>query len=235
MGGREQPRPRRGGRRSSFGILDLQELEKFRAAQFSPVAEAMAAEESEQQNMSIIAQCRDPSTLNEKDLQVYVVQQLIRSYFDIVARDFCDKVPKAIMATLVNCLKENLQNELITALYDDVAVDELMKEPEEIGERRIALKALEESLNAALTILNDSTNFSVRGASSTNSGIKGSLRRSALPPPPPRTPLNSASNSQNKMMRSANGCPSSASASSAKKILASSRVTPRSGIKENGR
>merc|ERR1711988_1027613 len=131
---------------------------------------------------------------------------------------------------------ENLQNELITALYDDVAVDELMKEPEEIGERRIALKALEESLNAALTILNDSTNFSVRGASSTNSGmIKGSLRRSALPPPPPRTPLNSASNSQNKMMRSANGCPSSASASSAKKILASSRVTPRSGIKENGR
>merc|ERR1711988_1141733 len=222
MGGREQPRPRRGGRRSSFGILDLQELEKFRAAQFSPVAEAMAAEESEQQNISIIAQCRDPSTLNEKDLQVYVVQQLIRSYFDIVARDFCDKVPKAIMATLVNCLKENLQNEL-------------MKEPEEIGERRIALKALEESLNAALTILNDSTNFSVRGASSTNSGIKGSLRRSALPPPPPRTPLNSASNSQNKMMRSANGCPSSASASSAKKILASSRVTPRSGIKENGR
>ena len=124
----EQPRPRRGGRRSSFGIMDPSELEKFRASQqFASVAEAMASEgrPSTDANMpppppaSVIAQCRDPTTLNDKDLQVFVVQQLIRSYFDIVARDFCDKVPKAIMATVVNSVKENLQNELITALYDD--------------------------------------------------------------------------------------------------------------------
>ena len=108
--------------------MDPSELEKFRASQqFASVAEAMASEgrPSTDANMpppppaSVIAQCRDPTTLNDKDLQVFVVQQLIRSYFDIVARDFCDKVPKAIMATVVNSVKENLQNELITALYDD--------------------------------------------------------------------------------------------------------------------
>jgi dynamin 1-like protein len=46
-----------------------------------------------------------------------IIKTLIRSYFDIVKKNFIDLVPKTIMRFLVIAFKDNLQNELVSQLY----------------------------------------------------------------------------------------------------------------------
>ena len=58
-------------------------------------------------------------------------------------------VPKAISYTLVNQAKENLQQVLLTELYKPEVLDDLLKESEQIVNRRkevrIAIAALEKA------------------------------------------------------------------------------------------
>ena len=159
-GGQEEPepRPRRGGRRSSFGMMDPSELEAFRRSQ----KQAAASEGTVRAGNRVDPPA--PVPLTRKELEVKLVQTLIRSYFDIVARDLCDKVPKAIMAFMVNRLKETLQNELITALYEDSTVEALMAEPSEVAARRIAAKAREAALLQASVLLADTKAFALPGS-----------------------------------------------------------------------
>jgi len=154
-----EPRPRRGGRRSSFGILDPKDLENFRRQQEKQGRGDDQQVEPKALDASIDEEEAAPTS--REQLEVRIVQQLIRAYFDIVRRDFCDKVPKAIMATMVNRLKDNLHNELVTALYEDQTIDDLMREPEEVGQRRAAVRDRESTLQKALTILNDTRLFSL--------------------------------------------------------------------------
>ena len=163
-----QPRPRRGGRRSSFGILDPSELGAFREHQ------------SQQQQSQPVAgppragtKVAQPAPLTRKELEVALVQNLIRSYFDIVARDFCDKVPKQIMAFMVNKLKDSLQNELITALYEDATVERLMAEPPEVAHQRRAVAVREQTLLQAASLLSDARAFA----------LPPGLAAAAAPPP----------------------------------------------------
>ena len=58
------------------------------------------------------------------------IELLIQSYFNIVKREMIDMVPKAIMLTLVNFSKDNLQRELLQELYKADVLDELLKESE---------------------------------------------------------------------------------------------------------
>ena len=53
---------------------------------------------------------------------------LIHSYFNIVKREMIDMVPKAIVLTLVNHSKENLQRELLQDLGREPTPEELAKE-----------------------------------------------------------------------------------------------------------
>lgn len=77
------------------------------------------------------------------------VELLIHSYFNIVKREMIDMVPKAIVLTLVNHSKENLQRELLQELYKPDVLDELMKESEFVVNRRKEVVGMVTALNKA--------------------------------------------------------------------------------------
>ena len=67
--------------------------------------------------------------LSEREMvEMDIIKNLIASYFDIVRKNFLDLVPKTIMHFLVNNFKASLQNELVTQLYKEQLMSELMRE-----------------------------------------------------------------------------------------------------------
>ena len=60
-----------------------------------------------------------------------------------------DMVPKAIVLTLVNHSKENLQRELLQELYKPDVLEELMKESEFVVNRRKEVVSMVAALNKA--------------------------------------------------------------------------------------
>lgn len=60
-----------------------------------------------------------------------------------------DMVPKAVVLTLVNHAKENLQRELLQELYKPEVLDELMKESEFVVSRRKEVVSMVTALNKA--------------------------------------------------------------------------------------
>jgi len=74
---------------------------------------------------------------------------LIHSYFNIVKREMIDMVPKAIVLTLVNHSKEDLQRELLQELYKPEVLDELLKESEFVVNRRREVVSMVAALNKA--------------------------------------------------------------------------------------
>lgn len=77
------------------------------------------------------------------------VELLIHSYFNIVKREMIDMVPKAIVLTLVNHSKENLQRELLQELYKPEVLDDLMKESDFVVNRRKEVVSMVTALNKA--------------------------------------------------------------------------------------
>lgn len=61
---------------------------------------------------------------------------MIKSYFYIVRKSIQDSVPKAIMHFLVNYVKDNLQSELVQALYKSDSAEQLLNESDHIAIRR---------------------------------------------------------------------------------------------------
>jgi hypothetical protein len=60
-----------------------------------------------------------------------------------------DMVPKAIMLTLVNHSKMNLQRELLQELYKAEVLDDLLKESEYVVSRRKEVTSMISALNKA--------------------------------------------------------------------------------------
>jgi len=89
-----QPRPRRGGRRSSFGLMDAKEIDAYRQRlnAAATTAPATSGHPQQQQQQRIGTKLPSAPVATRKDREVQVVQHLIRCYFDIIARDLCDKV-----------------------------------------------------------------------------------------------------------------------------------------------
>ncbi|CAB3409048.1 unnamed protein product [Caenorhabditis bovis] len=67
---------------------------------------------------------------------VAIIERLIRNYFMIVRKNIQDSVPKAIMALLVNYVRDNLQSELVRQLYKPDELDDLLAETEDMAQRR---------------------------------------------------------------------------------------------------
>uniref|UniRef100_A0A7S0XCP8 Dynamin GTPase n=1 Tax=Chromulina nebulosa TaxID=96789 RepID=A0A7S0XCP8_9STRA len=96
-----------------------------------------------------------PVLTDREIFDMEVIKCLIASYFDLVKKNFTDMVPKAIMHFLVNAFKESLPHELVAELYKDNLISELMKETDDVANKRKACREMKDLLQKALEIVNE--------------------------------------------------------------------------------
>ena len=104
-----------------------------------------------------------PDTMKQTDVppdrrertEMEVIKALIESYFGVVRKNFIDLVPKTIMFFLVNHVKDVLQNELVSELYREAEVGSLMKEADDVAQRRQTCEEMKDLLGKALEIVNE--------------------------------------------------------------------------------
>ena len=101
----------------------------------------------------------DAPPTEREQVEMEVIKSLMESYFAIVQKNFCDMVPKTIMYFLVNHVRDSLQNELVSELYRDAEVGQLMQEADDIAERRQSCMEMKELLGKALDIVNEVRDF----------------------------------------------------------------------------
>ncbi|XP_064632895.1 dynamin-1-like protein [Lineus longissimus] len=99
------------------------------------------------------ATARKLSTREQRDCEV--IERLIKSYFLIVRKNIQDSVPKAIMHFLVNYVKDNLQSELVSQLYQTNLIDNLLMESEHIAARRREAQEMLKALTKASHIISE--------------------------------------------------------------------------------
>jgi len=88
-----------------------------------------------------------------------IIKSLIESYFSLVRKNYIDMVPKTIMYFLVNHVRDAMQNELVAELYRDAEVHILMKEAEDVAQRRKTCIEMKDLLTTALDIVNEVRDF----------------------------------------------------------------------------
>lgn len=91
-------------------------------------------------------------SISEREfMEMEVIKALLQSYYDIVKRTIVDMVPKSIMLCLVNYSREEMQRGLLTELYnrDSESAGELLKENEEVAQRRKECRQMIEALRRA--------------------------------------------------------------------------------------
>ncbi|KAL8947042.1 MAG: hypothetical protein Q9222_006633 [Ikaeria aurantiellina] len=99
-------------------------------------------------------QLKASGTLSEKEAnEVEVIKLLINSYFNITRRTMIDMVPKAIMLTLVQHTKDEMQRELLEQMYRINELDDLLKESDHTIRRRKECQQMVESLTKASEIV----------------------------------------------------------------------------------
>lgn len=100
-----------------------------------------------------------PSGVEKVEIQV--IKTLISSYFDIVKKSFTDMVPKVVMHFLVNSFKDGLQNELISTLYRESLLSDLLKETDDVAAKRQACREMRDLLLKAMEIVNEVRDYTV--------------------------------------------------------------------------
>ncbi|OMJ90807.1 hypothetical protein SteCoe_6788 [Stentor coeruleus] len=100
-----------------------------------------------------VPEVEDEKNKEFRDLEI--IKMLISSYYKIVKKNIEDAVPKAIMGFLVNKAKFKIQTELVSTIYKEDKIYELLTEPGDIPERRMKCKELLRSLERANTIINE--------------------------------------------------------------------------------
>lgn len=97
---------------------------------------------------------------SERELtEMQVIKSLIDSYFKVVRKNFIDLVPKTIMFFLVNHVKDAMQNELVSELYREAEIGGLMKEADDVAQRRQTCTEMQDLLSKALEIVNEVRDF----------------------------------------------------------------------------
>ncbi|XP_048584387.1 dynamin-1-like protein [Nematostella vectensis] len=84
-----------------------------------------------------------------------IIRKLIKSYFVIVRKSIQDSVPKAIMAFLVNYVKERIQSELVEKLYKSERFEALLQESEHMHIKRKEAAEMLKALQRAGQIISE--------------------------------------------------------------------------------
>lgn len=88
-------------------------------------------------------------------METIIIQNLIQSYFAIVKKNIADLVPKTIMAFLVNESKQIAQRELVSEIYKQGNLDDLMVEDPVVQQTREQRKKEIRALRQAQQLLNE--------------------------------------------------------------------------------
>jgi len=116
---------------------------------------------------SIVQLPQIPDTMRQTDVpptdrektEMEIIKSLIESYFAIVRKNFIDLVPKTIMYFLVNHVRDAMQNELVAELYRDTEIQGLMKEADDVAQRRKTCVEMKELLGQTMEIVNEVRDF----------------------------------------------------------------------------
>ncbi|KAL0585757.1 hypothetical protein ABG067_004480 [Albugo candida] len=92
-------------------------------------------------------------------IETEIIKSLLASYFDIVRKNFLDLVPKSIMCFMVLHSQQNVQNELVSALYREDQLADLLQETSDIATRRSTCCEMRTLLQRALEIVNEVRDF----------------------------------------------------------------------------
>ncbi|BGP37737.1 vacuolar protein sorting-associated protein 1 [Rhodotorula kratochvilovae] len=93
---------------------------------------------------------RATGTLSEREsMETEVIKLLISSYFALSKRTLIDMVPKAIMLNLVFHAKDSMQRELLAELYKTDLIDDMLKESDNVVQRRKECVKMVAALNQA--------------------------------------------------------------------------------------
>lgn len=94
-------------------------------------------------------------TVEREEAETHLIIGLLQSYFAIVRKNLQDTVPKAIMHFLVNYMMENLGTRLVSDLYREEMLSELLEEDEGVIRQRARCKTALEAYRQAAEILTD--------------------------------------------------------------------------------
>lgn len=94
-------------------------------------------------------------TTSRDEWETSLIRSLIASYFGIVRQTIQDIVPKAIMHLLVNHTCQQVQNRLVSTLYNPEKFDTLLHEDENLVSERARVKALLDAYKEAFKTLSE--------------------------------------------------------------------------------
>ncbi|GMM56792.1 dynamin-related GTPase [Maudiozyma humilis] len=97
----------------------------------------------------------DNTLTDREQLECELIKRLIVSYFGIVREMIEDQVPKAVMYHLVNYSKENVQNRLVSELYKESMIDNLLQEDETLVQERDNCEKLLETYKKANSLVHN--------------------------------------------------------------------------------
>lgn len=139
-----------------FGSFFAQKNKKKMAAMDSPPPQLKASgtlSEKESNEVEVISTSKPfPSHIFTTCTDLNT-ELLITSYYNIVRRTMIDMVPKAVMYTLVQHTRDEMQRELLENMYRQNEIEDLLKESEHTQRRRKECLQMVESLSKASEIV----------------------------------------------------------------------------------
>ncbi|KAF8315388.1 dynamin protein dnm1 [Clavulina sp. PMI_390] len=106
-------------------------------------------------HIEVISGEAGPPLNSREEMETSLIRSLIATYFDIVRQTVQDLVPKAIMHFLVNNTSQQVQNRLVTKLYQPDLFAELLDEDETLVNERARVKSLLDAYREAFKLLSE--------------------------------------------------------------------------------